>query len=143
MALPYGDFFELTKRDLAKRCWQKDAKARPTAPQIHDIIKLLLTESALPREIVSQPQPSPAVDDSTVMPPPKVLLKTPSASVGPSARVVADDSGKTIFRAQAIHPHKAHPWTTGLSYAQGEILEIEQHYGDSWLAKKAEREARV
>ncbi|KAJ6489906.1 kinase-like domain-containing protein, partial [Mycena sanguinolenta] len=61
--IPYGDFIELVFRigvrperpeedefprmtdgiwDLAERCWNKDAKARPTARQIHDTIKILM-----------------------------------------------------------------------------------------------------
>ncbi|KAJ7206534.1 ICP0-binding domain of ubiquitin-specific protease 7-domain-containing protein [Mycena pura] len=63
--IPYGDFIELVFRlgvrperpdedecprmnddiwDLAERCWNKDPKARPTARQIHDKIKIIMTQ---------------------------------------------------------------------------------------------------
>ncbi|KAF7333378.1 Kinase-like protein [Mycena venus] len=82
--IPYGDFIELVFRlgvrperpdedecprmnddlwDLAERCWNKDAKARPTARQIHDKIKIIMTqytrEPAIqePRAFVRHPSP--------------------------------------------------------------------------------------
>ncbi|KAF7369965.1 Kinase-like protein [Mycena sanguinolenta] len=102
--IPYSDFIELVYRigvrperpeddecprmndgiwDLADRCWNKDAKARPTARQVHDTIKILMLGfsrepvTATPSEQASRRIHSPP---PIIQPPSRRLHSTPHIS---------------------------------------------------------------
>ncbi|KAJ7257168.1 kinase-like domain-containing protein [Mycena haematopus] len=103
-AVLYGDFIELVFQigvrperpeqdecprmndgiwDLAQRCWNRDPKARPTARQIHDTLKILMMEYAREPAIEEPCPPVHSLPLSSRLPPslaPKKekTLKSPS-----------------------------------------------------------------
>ncbi|KAJ7777191.1 kinase-like domain-containing protein [Mycena metata] len=118
-AVPYGDFIELVFQigvrperpeedesprmndgiwDLAERCWDRDPKARPTARQIHDTLKILMMEYAHEPAIE---EPHPPIHSPPLPPPPRTPPALPPHSPPPVLPTIsAENSNRTMEYAR-------------------------------------------
>ncbi|KAJ7777201.1 kinase-like domain-containing protein [Mycena metata] len=135
-AVPYGDFIELVFRigvrperpeedesprmndgiwDLAERCWDRDPKARPTARQIHDTLKILMMEYAHEPAVE---EPRPPIHSPPLPPPPRTPPALPPHSPPPVLPTISAENSVCPFPLTPVFLLLLTKYKTSLRTAQ-------------------------